>query len=36
MGMSGEEILRELETNQAFADLQHEQYKAYLRDLAVC
>lgn len=35
MGISGEEILRELETNQAFIDLQHEQYKAYLRELAV-
>lgn len=35
MGMSGEEILRELETNHAFIDLQNEQYKVYLRELAV-
>lgn len=34
-GMSGEEILRELESNQSFVDLQHAQYKSYLRELAV-
>lgn len=34
-GLSGEEILRELETNPSFADLRHEKYKAYLRELAI-
>lgn len=34
-GISGEEILKELEHNQAFADLQHKEYKSHLRQLAV-
>ena len=34
-GLSGEEILRELESNQSFIDLRHEEYKSYLRELAI-
>ena len=34
-GLSGEDILRELEYNQSFIDLQHEKYKAFLKELAV-
>lgn len=34
-GFSAEDILKELEQNRSFIDLQHEKYKAFLKELAV-
>lgn len=34
-GQSGTEILQELESNPSFVDLRHEEYKSYLRKLAI-